>query len=277
MNEFTIHFFKTGFAVVFLLLIDFVIELLLIRKIKDKKKSIKLRVAIRYALVICFFFFMAKIWVEGFGYLLTLVGIIAAALTITQKEYLMNFFGWLIIMWRDLFVEGDYIEIGKYSGYVTAIAPLYFSIAEASDSWGKTTGKVIKIPNSLIAINPVVNFMREDGIIEGKILYTFTMNSNLEKIQGLINLLETEITELIHSLSGNWNYQQQDEFSRAQIPSSSTPEFSIKICQDKPPGIQLKMRYLSLKENQKQIERKVFEIVMKVVRLDPDLALTVVT
>lgn len=277
MNEFTIHFFKTGFAVIFLLLVDFIIEFLLNRNVKNRKKSIKLRVAFRYVLVFFFFFFMAKIWVEGFGYLITFIGFIAAALTITQKEYLMNIFGWLIIMWRDLFVEGDYIEIGKYSGYVTAIAPLYFSIAEASDSWGSRTGKIIKIPNSLIATHPVVNFMKDDDIVEGKILYTFTMGSSVEKIHHLTQVLEKEIGQLIQSLSQQWNSYQQDEFSQSQKIPDYAPEFSIRVYQDKPPGVQLKMRYLSLKENQKIIENKAFEIIMNAIKDQPDLALTVMS
>ena len=100
------NFLKVGIAIAVLGLIDFIIEFFSIRKIKDKRKSMKYRVALRYILVFCLIFFMAKIWVEGFGYFLTVIGVVAAALTITQKEYLMNFVGWLIIMWRDLFVEG---------------------------------------------------------------------------------------------------------------------------------------------------------------------------
>lgn len=247
-----LNLLKTGIAVVFLLLIDFVIEMLLIRKMQYKKRSVKFRVALRYVLFFCFFFFMAKIWVEGFGYLLTFVGIISAALTITQKEYIMNFFGWLIIMWRDVFVEGDYIEIGKYSGYVHDIKPLYFAIEETSHlSWGDKTGRIVKIPNSLIATNPVMNFSVESSLVEDRLHYIFAMDSSLEIIQALIVQLELELKKVLSSVQ-------------------QSPQFLLRITQDNPSGIKLKIKYFSLKKQQKKVEDKIFEVIMAFVRANPD-------
>ncbi len=254
MSEVYLNLLKACSTITFLLLIDFMTELVLIRKIKDKKQSIKWRVSVRYVLFFCFLFFMAKIWVDGFGFLLTVVGVISAAFTITQKEYLMNLIGWLIIMWRDLFVEGDYIEVGKYSGYVKDIGPLYFSIEEASDlMWGDKTGKVIKIPNSLIAANPIVNFSAEHIYVEGKIVFTFSFKSSLEAIHAVISKLE------------------------AQITTTTKPQFLLRVFQEKPLGIQLTIRYVSLKHEQKSIEDKAFEVVMGAVKANEDLDMSVAT
>ncbi len=278
MTELYLNLFKTLSAVVFLLLIDFVAEFLLIRNIKDKKKNFKIRVSLRYVLFFCFLFFMAKIWVEGFGYLLTFVGVISAALTITQKEYLMNFIGWLIIMWRSLFTEGDYIEIGKYSGYVKHIGPLYFSLEEASELiWGDKTGRTIKIPNSLVANHPIVNFTLDRAFIEGKCSFTFTFASSLEKIQDLIEEINRETDKLLIHLHNDWSKKQQYEFDYLKKNGQHKTHFLLRVQQDRPLGIQLRVRYLSLRKDQKTIEDKISSIVMLCVNSQSEIDLSLAT
>lgn len=264
MNEVYLQLFKAGSAIIFILLIDFVIEFLLIRGIKDSKKSVKSRVLLRYILFFCLMFFLAKIWVEGFGYLLTFISVVSAALTITQKEYLMNFFGWLIIMWRDLFVEGDYIEMGKFCGYVKNIRPLYFSIEEASDLlWGDKTGRLIKIPNSLVATNPIVNYTADKAVLEGAVSFTFTFDSSLNKIENLVSALAKGMKEWLNSPTKREKIQE--------------PRFVLRVTQSNPCGIQLKIRYTSLRQDQRKIEDKIFHMVMTAVNNESDLNLTVVT
>lgn len=268
---------SAGALIFFLLLLDFVLEVILIRRIQDKKKSLKLRVLLRYVLVFVFMFSMAKIWVEGFGYLLTFIGIISAAFTITQKEYLMNLVGWLIIMWRDLFAEGDLIEVGRYTGYVKSIGPFYFSLDAVHDGWGDKTGKVVKIPNSVMATTPVINFSTESGFTEGSVQVIFSVESSLEAIRHLITSLEKEIEQLLSSLYGNWTSQQQKQINKLSSFSFHRPQFMLRIYQEKPIGIQLKIRYLSLRQDQRIIEDNIFSIVMEAVRSDDKIELSTKT
>lgn len=278
MNEVYLNLLKAGMTIIFVVLIDVIFEFLIKREIKDKKKSIKWRVATRYVLFFCLLFFMAKIWVEGFGYLLTVIGVISAALTITQKEYLMNFFGWLIIMWRDLFVEGDYVEVGKYIGYIKKIGPLYFSMEEGSDLiWGDKTGRLIKIPNSLIATNPVVNFSVDKTFFEGRMLFTFSFKSPIEKINALLPKIEMEIEMLFNQRQSHWTPRQQREFNHLKKQLLEKPKFSLKINQDRPFGIQLRIKYLSLKQDQKMIEDAIFNLIMSETNADPELEMSTST
>lgn len=278
MNEVSLNLLKAGITLVFVILIDLIFEFLIKHKVKDKKKSFKWQVATRYVLFFCLLFFMAKIWVEGFGYLLTIIGVISAALTITQKEYLMNFFGWLIIMWRDLFVEGDYIEVGKYAGYVKKIGPLYFSIEEASDlMWGDKTGRLIKVPNSLIATNPVVNFSVDKTFFEGRMLFTFSFKSSIEKINALLPKIESEIEVLLNQRQSHWTPRQQREFTHLKKQSLEKPKFMLRVYQERPLGLQLRIKYLSLKQDQKIIEDAIFNLIMSAINVDPELEMSTST
>jgi small-conductance mechanosensitive channel len=271
------YFLKTFIAIIFLLLVDFVVEYLLVQKVKDRKKSIKFRVSLRWILFACFLFAMAKIWVEGFGYFITYVGIISAALTITQKEYLMNLMGWLIIMWRHLFVEGDYIEIGKHSGYVKHLGPLYFSIEEATDaSWGNRTGRVVRIPNSLIANHPILSYPVEESFIEGRALFVFTFDSPIEKLQKLTAAIEKDVDSFLVTLHKEWSPKQQRLFARMQERKRAKTQCLLRVRQEMPLGIQLRVRFLSLRVDQRRIEDEIFAVVMKTMQSTPELQFSLV-
>lgn len=274
MTELSMNLVKAFIVIVFLLALDFVVEMILINNIQDRKKSLKIRVILRYVFVFVFVFSMAKIWVEGFGYLLTFVGIIAAGLTITQKEYLMNFVGWLIIMWRDLFVEEDFIEIGKYCGYVKTLGPLYFVLDEINPLWGDKTGRLIKIPNSWISTHPVVNFATEGGFLEGKAQVIFSVDSSIDKLKDLASSIEKEIEKLLNSLYGNWKSKQQKQVNKMSHFSFHAPQAILRVYQDKPVGIQLQLRYLSLRQDQKIIEDNIFSMIMKAVEQEEQLELS---
>lgn len=274
MNELSLNLAKAGIVIVFLLALDFFVEVMLIRNIKERKRSLKLRVLLRYVLVVTFFFSMAKIWVEGFGYLLTFIGFIAAALTITQKEYLMNFVGWLIIMWRDLFAEGDYIEVGRYFGFVKTIGPLYFSLEETSDFGGDKTGRIIKVPNSLVATNPVFNFSTDKSFMESKVHFIFSVDSSVEKLRELMVVLEKEIDTLLSSLYGNWTSKQQKELNHLSAFCYHKPQCILRVYQDKPIGLQLRVRYLSLRQDRRIIEDNIFALVMAAVNEHEDLEIS---
>jgi small-conductance mechanosensitive channel len=266
MDNFTLNVLQAISAIVFFGLLDIAFEYLINRRIKEKRSNIIARVRLRYFLFFCLVLVMARIWVEGFGYLITVIGVIAAALTITQKEYLLNFFGWLIIMWRDLFVEGEYIEVGKYMGYVRHIGPLYFTLDEASEiAFGDKTGKMIRIPNSIVAATPVITYSSDRFYAEGKVLVTFTFTSNLERIKSIITTLEKDVEAYIVA-----KYVKEDiHEERFKL------KCYLKFNQDKPLGIQLRVKYFSVRSDRKDIEHRIIDVIMKAVSQAEDVHLSV--
>lgn len=273
MEPLSINFLHTITIIVFILLIDFVVEYLLVKNIKSKKQSLKMRVLTRYVLAFCFFFFMAKIWVEGFGYLLTFVGVISAGFTITQKEYLMNFMGWLIIMWRDLFVEGDYIEIGEHKGFVQYIRPLYFTLEEASPLiWGEKTGRVVKVPNMYVSNHPFINFSAENQFLEGFMPYTFTFDSSYTCLKKLASSIEKELEKLFHTLYDDWAKRNPREYASLTHTFQIKPKALLKIYQSHPAGYLLRARFVALRLDHKHFEQVIYDQIMERILKNEPLA-----
>ncbi|WP_236940979.1 mechanosensitive ion channel domain-containing protein [Francisella orientalis] len=92
-----------------------IIAILSFHILKKRKTTIKqinkLKSRIIYISIIIFFLIIIKIWLGGITNLFTMLRLVAAGLIIVNKETVMNLVGWIIINWRSLFSEGDYIQI----------------------------------------------------------------------------------------------------------------------------------------------------------------------
>ncbi|MCD8499627.1 MAG: mechanosensitive ion channel family protein, partial [Gammaproteobacteria bacterium] len=123
-----------------------------------------------YIMLVLDVLIVTKIWVDGFSHIITVLSLMAAGLVVANKESVMNLIGGLIISWRDLFVEGDFIQIHDFSGYVASIGVMYFKLYETTSiEQKKATGRTIKIPNSFVITFCVVNFSPDSNLCLQKI------------------------------------------------------------------------------------------------------------
>lgn len=92
-----------------------------------------------------------------FGNLLTVVGTIAAALTVAigfgMREGVANYVSGVFIHMRNPYVRGDYVRIGEEAGRVKDIGMRATTLKEES-------GNDVMVPNSKVDSNPVRNYTR---------------------------------------------------------------------------------------------------------------------
>jgi len=128
--------------------------------------------------MLAFSLVLVRIWVDGFTHLFTMLSLIAAGLVVTNKENIMNIVGWLIINWRGVFSEGDYIKIQNVMGYVESVKLFSFKLIETNEMGeGIATGKTIKVPNGTIITNPIYIFPSTDTLMLQRVEYEITMDS----------------------------------------------------------------------------------------------------
>ena len=153
---------NTGLSV-FAVLICITIAYWLFKKHFDsKRKQNQFRSRMFYLGTLIFILVLTRIWVTGFSHVFTMLSLVAAGLVVSNKETIMNFSGWLIINWRGVFSEGDYIQIQDFVGYIDSIRMFHFRIHESlSVEAGRPTGRIIKVPNSLVITTPFVLFTND--------------------------------------------------------------------------------------------------------------------
>lgn len=255
-DDFAINLIKTLVVISAVVVLGLITDMVLKQRVKQNRLLVKYRIRSRYLLTFIFILMMAKVWVYGFSYLIAVMGLVSAALTITQKENLMNVFGFFIIQWRDLFSEEDYIEIGPYSGYVNNIGVLYFTLDEASKAVKhERTGRKIKVPNMMVSIHPIINFSTDLALLEINQSFIFTFESLFEEIKPIFDRIYEKLIDFYRKKYGYWSISQRDKYYEKT-------DVLFRIKQHKPAGIEALVRFYCLKANQTEIEMMLNQLVI---------------
>jgi small-conductance mechanosensitive channel len=94
------------------------------------------------------------------GQFATTIGIVGAGLTVALKDFIVAFFGWLVLMGRNGIRLGDWVEINGVSGEVIELGMFHTVLLETgnwSDS-GHPTGRRVTFTNSFAIEGHYFNF-----------------------------------------------------------------------------------------------------------------------
>jgi small-conductance mechanosensitive channel len=196
-SDYGVRIVNTGLSVFAILACVTIAYWLFKKKFDSKRKRNQFRSRMTYLGVLLFILVLTRIWVAGFTHVFTMLSLFAAGLVVTNKESIMNFSGWLIINWRGVFSEGDYIQIQNFVGYIDSIRMFHFKLYESLNvEAGKPTGRIIKVPNSLIITTPFVLFTNDKHFTLKIIALPVKLNSNpillLSKVDSLVSKLWSE-------------------------------------------------------------------------------------
>ncbi len=175
-------------AVIFLLVIRWVIRKIIASRIKDLHLRYKWKKFTGYTLAIIGFLIVGRIWFEGVQSIATFLGLLSAGIAIALKDVLMNFAGWGFLLWRKPFEVGDRIQIGQFAGDVIDIRIFQFTIMEIGN-WvdaDQSTGRIIHIPNGKIFSEPQGNYTKGFKYIWDEIQVNLTFESNWKKAKELL-------------------------------------------------------------------------------------------
>ena len=124
-------------------------------KLEDKRRW---SVNMRNTVIFCSIFGLVLIWARELQSFALSIVAFAAALVLATKELIMCFSGSLFRATSQSYSVGDVIEVGPYQGRVVDINIFTTTLAELGPHGmsHRMTGKMIKLPNSLLLTYPVI-------------------------------------------------------------------------------------------------------------------------
>ncbi|MCF6767483.1 mechanosensitive ion channel family protein [Thiotrichales bacterium 19S11-10] len=275
-NELYSNILATVILVIVLVLIYFMVHALLIKPVVDVKRNKRKRVRVLYTLVIIAIVLLAKIWVNGFVSLLAILSLVSAALVITNKELIMNSVGSLIINWRSLFIEGDFIQIDQYRGFVAELGPLFFKMYEASEgSTTRASGKVIKIPNGLVMTYPVMNYSRKRNVIEYVQKWLFKPDNQINRIKGFLTNHTQEVLDQYYQNDTRYtnDYIQMRSKLLAQTTELKVYVDITLVFDEKRSGILACVHYYCFPTDYEHLKTQITERIFEQLKHEDDLNL----
>lgn len=230
-NDFVINITNSVYAILLVTIIGSSCYYLVKKNTDSDRRKKQLRNRTLYISCLVFAFLLARIWVEGFTQLFAVLGLVSAALVITNKETIMNLVGWLIINWRELFTEGDLVQLDKNKGYIKSIGLLYITMDETIEQSGfLKTGRVLKIPNNHVILHPTINFSYDNKPILQKHELQFKSTTDLNKLK---EVLQEIIVDLIRETNTNRSQDKTKSSKKYKALDESKYHISVALKPEK--------------------------------------------
>lgn len=202
------------------------------------------------ALEILVFILLFDDYIKG---LMTLISVISAAMTISLRDFILNFFCGVYIKFKKPFKVEDRIQIEDIKGDVMSISTFSFEILEVSNKEdnGQSTGIVIHYPNSTIVSKPVKNINKGFKYIWNEMTIKVSLDcdlaNNKKEIYKIVNGLDTvkSIPRKMKNLIDDVNTTNRIYFNKFE------PIIYTRIVDD---HIELILRYLMHPKKARYIE-----------------------
>jgi small-conductance mechanosensitive channel len=186
----------------------------------------------------------------------TMIGIVGAGLTVALKDFIVAFFGWLVLMGRNGIRLGDWVEINGVSGEVTELG-MFHTVLLETGNWsdaGHPTGRRVTFTNSFAIEGHYFNFSTSGQWLWDQLQLVVPAGQDPYPIVDAITKHVTEAT-------AESARQAEQEWQRA-VPTqrgktfSGTPGVNVKPVIG---GVEISVRYITRANERFQLRAKLYQ------------------
>ena len=244
-----------GLSIVLLLLDGWVKHLLDSPKL-DRRQVETLRSIARVSLRIVAVLIILLIVMGVPSQFATTIGIVGAGLTVALKDFIVAFFGWLVLMGRNGIRLGDWVEINGVSGEVTELGMFHTVLLETgnwSDS-GHPTGRRVTFTNSFAIEGHYFNFSTSGQWLWDELQVVVPVGRDPYPIV-------EAITKHVVEATADSAHQAEQEWQRA-VPAqrgkvfSGTPGVNVKPVVG---GVEIAVRYITRANERFLVRAKLYQ------------------
>ena len=196
----------------------------------------------------------------------TMIGIVGAGLTVALKDFIVAFFGWLMLMGRNGIRLGDWVEINGVSGEVTELGMFHTVLLETgnwSDS-GHPTGRRVTFTNSFAIEGHYFNFSTSGQWLWDELQVVVPVGRDPYPI---VDAITKQVVEATHESA----QQAEQEWQRA-VPAqrgkvfSGTPGVNVKPVVG---GVEIAVRYITRANERFLVRAKLYQAAVDLLGAKP--------
>jgi hypothetical protein len=242
-------------VLILLLLLDAWLQRLLDRPKLDRRQVETLRSITRMSLRVAAVLIILLIVLGVPTQFATTIGIVGAGLTVALKDFIVAFFGWLVLMGRNGIRLGDWVEINGVSGEVTELGMFHTVLLETgnwSDS-GHPTGRRVTFTNSFAIEGHYFNFSTSGQWLWDELQVVVPIGRDPYPIVDAI-------TKHVIEATADSSRQAEQEWQRA-VPAqrgkafSGTPGVNVKPVVG---GVEISVRYITRANERFMVRAKLY-------------------
>jgi small-conductance mechanosensitive channel len=249
-----------------LLLLDGWLQHLLDRPKLDRRQVETLRSITRMSLRIVAVLIILLIVIGMPSQFATTIGIVGAGLTVALKDFIVAFFGWLVLMGRNGIRLGDWVEINGVSGEVTELGMFHTVLLETgnwSDS-GHPTGRRVTFTNSFAIEGHYFNFSTSGQWLWDELQVVVPVGRDPYPI---VDAITKQVVEATRESA----QQAEQEWQRA-VPAqrgkvfSGTPGVNVKPVVG---GVEIAVRYITRANERFLVRAKLYQAAVDLLGAKP--------
>ncbi|MGB6356170.1 MAG: mechanosensitive ion channel domain-containing protein [Steroidobacteraceae bacterium] len=186
----------------------------------------------------------------------TFIGIVGAGLTVALKDFIVAFFGWLMLMGRNGIRLGDWVEINGVSGEVTELG-MFHTVMMETGNWsdaGHPTGRRVTFTNSFAIEGHYFNFSTSGQWLWDELQVVVPAGRDPYPIVAAI-------TKEVVEATAESARQAEQEWQRA-VPAQRGKVFSGKPAVNVKPvvgGVEIAVRYITRANERFMLRAKLFQ------------------
>jgi small-conductance mechanosensitive channel len=171
-----------------------------------------------------------------------MIGIVGAGLTVALKDFIVAFFGWLVLMGRNGIRVGDWVDINGVSGEVTELG-MFHTVLLETGNWndaGHPTGRRVTFTNSYAIEGHYFNFSTTGQWLWDELQVVVPAGSDPYPIaDGITKQVLAATTENARQAEQEWHRAVPTQRAKA---FSGTPSVNIKPVVG---GVEISVRYIT--------------------------------
>ncbi len=214
---------------------------------------------------------LVALWVGGgfASYTATYFGLLSAGLAIALQSLIVNFVGWVFILWRRPLRIGDRIQIGEHVGDVIDVRIFQFLLMEVGNwvSADQSTGRIIYIPNGKVFSEALANYTRGFQLLWNEIPVLLTFESDWERGKRVLQAI-AERHSADSSSAAEYVKQAGRQFLLTYSTLTPTVYTSVEAS-----GVLLTIRYLCPPRQRRGSAQGIWEDILRAFADDPALEL----
>ena len=243
-------------VLILMLLLDGWLQHLLDRPKLDRRQVETLRSITRMSLRVVAVLIILLVVIGMPSQFATTIGIVGAGLTVALKDFIVAFFGWLVLMGRNGIRLGDWVEINGVSGEVTELGMFHTVLLETgnwSDS-GHPTGRRVTFTNSFAIEGHYFNFSTSGQWLWDELQVVVPIGRDPYPIV-------EAITKQVVQATADSSHQAEQEWQRA-VPAqrgksfSGTPGVNVKPVVG---GVEISVRYITRANERYLVRAKLYQ------------------
>jgi small-conductance mechanosensitive channel len=232
----------------------------------DRRQVETLRSITRVSLRVVAFIIILLIAIGLPGQFGTMIGIVGAGLTVALKDFIVAFFGWLMLMGRNGIRLGDWVEINGVSGEVTELGMFHTVLLETgnwSDS-GRPTGRRVTFTNSFAIEGHYFNFSTSGQWLWDELQVVVPAGQDPYPIVDAITKQVTEVTaESAQQAEQEW--QRAVPATRGKV-FAGTPGVNVKPVVG---GVEIAIRYITRANERFPLRAKLYQAAVDLLAKKP--------